>query len=220
MEHDYLFSLLLIIGIDLILGGDNAVVIAMACRNLPEKQRQKAIIFGTFIAVAMRVGLTSAAVYLLKVPFLQCAGGVFLLYLGYQLLIEKKDTQRVKSSTSLWKAIRTIVLADLFMSLDNVIAVAGASHGDLFLVMVGLFVSVPIIIWGSKLIHIALNRVPLLIYAGSGLLAYTGGEMIVRDQKLSYFMAQHSLVETLLPVLTVVFVILASIYYEQIADKK
>ncbi|MCY9203670.1 TerC family protein [Bacillus atrophaeus] len=220
MEHDYLFSLLLIIGIDLILGGDNAVVIAMACRNLPEKQRQKAIIFGTFIAVAMRVGLTSAAVYLLKVPFLQCAGGVFLLYLGYQLLIEKKDTQHVKSSTSLWKAIRTIVLADLFMSLDNVIAVAGASHGDLFLVMVGLFVSVPIIIWGSKLIHIALNRVPLLIYAGSGLLAYTGGEMIVRDHKLSYFMAQHSLVETLLPVLTVVFVILASIYYEQIADKK
>ncbi|MCY8838332.1 TerC family protein [Bacillus atrophaeus] len=220
MEHDYLFSLLLIIGIDLILGGDNAVVIAMACRNLPEKQRQKAIIFGTFIAVAMRVGLTSAAVYLLKVPFLQCAGGVFLLYLGYQLLIEKKNTQHVKSRTSLWKAIRTIVLADLFMSLDNVIAVAGASHGDLFLVMVGLFVSVPIIIWGSKLIHIALNRVPLLIYAGSGLLAYTGGEMIVRDQKLSYFMAQHSLVETLLPVLTVVFVILASIYYEQIADKK
>ncbi|MED4787803.1 TerC family protein [Bacillus atrophaeus] len=220
MEHDYLFSLLLIIGIDLILGGDNAVVIAMACRNLPEKQRQKAIIFGTFIAVAMRVVLTSAAVYLLKVPFLQCAGGVFLLYLGYQLLIEKKDTQHVKSSTSLWKAIRTIVLADLFMSLDNVIAVAGASHGDLFLVMVGLFVSVPIIIWGSKLIHIALNRVPLLIYAGSGLLAYTGGEMIVRDQKLSYFMAQHSLVETLLPVLTVVFVILASIFYEQIADKK
>ncbi|MBU5264369.1 TerC family protein [Bacillus atrophaeus] len=220
MEHDYLFSLLLIIGIDLILGGDNAVVIAMACRNLPEKQRQKAIIFGTFIAVVMRVGLTSAAVYLLKVPFLQCAGGVFLLYLGYQLLIEKKDTQHVKSSTSLWKAIRTIVLADLFMSLDNVIAVAGASHGDLFLVIVGLFVSVPIIIWGSKLIHIALNRVPLLIYAGSGLLAYTGGEMIVRDQKLSYFMAQHSLVETLLPVLTVVFVILASIYYEQIADKK
>ncbi|MCY9189944.1 MULTISPECIES: TerC family protein [Bacillus] len=216
MEHDYLISLLLIVGIDLILGGDNAVVIAMASRNLPDKQRQQAIILGTFIAVAMRIGLTSAAVYLLNIPFLQCTGGIFLLYLGYQLLIEKKDAQHVKSSTSLWKAIRTIVLADLFMSLDNVIAVAGASHGELSLVMIGLCVSVPVIIWGSKLIHIALEKIPLLIYVGSGLLAYTGGEMIVRDQKLSFFMAQHGTVEALLPILTVVFVILASIYYQQV----
>lgn len=219
MEHDYLISLLVIVGIDLILGGDNAVVIAMASRNLPDKQRQQAIIFGTFIAVAMRIGLTSAAVYLLNIPFLQCAGGIFLLYLGYQLLIEKKDTQHIKSSTSLWRAIRTIVLADLFMSLDNVIAVAGASHGEFSLVIIGLCVSVPVIIWGSKLIHIALEKIPLLIYAGSGLLAYTGGEMIVKDKKLSFFMAQHSAVETLLPILTVAFVILASIYYQQVEKK-
>ncbi|KXZ13558.1 hypothetical protein AXI59_05120 [Bacillus nakamurai] len=215
MPHDYLLSLLVIIGIDLILGGDNAVVIAMACRNLPHKQRQKAIIFGTFIAVAMRIGLTSAAVYLLNVPFLQCAGGVFLLYLGYQLLIEKKDAQRVKSSSSLWRAIRTIVLADLFMSLDNVIAVAGASHGELSLVIIGLFVSVPIIIWGSKLVHAAIDKVPLLIYAGSGLLAFTGGEMIASDRKLAFFMAEHGTVQMMLPILTVVFVILASMIYEQ-----
>lgn len=113
MEHDYLISLLVIVGIDLILGGDNAVVIAMASRHLPDKQRQQAIILGTFIAVAMRIGLTSAAVYLLNIPFLQCAGGIFLLYLGYQLLIEKKDTKHIKSSTSLWRAIRTIVLAEI-----------------------------------------------------------------------------------------------------------
>lgn len=167
MPHDYLLSLLLIIGIDLILGGDNAVVIAMASRNLAHKQRQQAIIFGTFIAVVLRIGLTSAAVYLLNVPFLQCAGGVFLLYLGYQLLIEKKDAQHVKSSSSLWKAIRTIVLADIFMSLDNVIAVAGASHGELTLVVIGLFISVPIIIWGSKLVHAAMEKMPLLMYAGA-----------------------------------------------------
>lgn len=216
MEHDYLISLLVIVGIDLILGGDNAVVIAMASRHLPDKQRQQAIILGTFIAVAMRIGLTSAAVYLLNIPFLQCAGGIFLLYLGYQLLIEKKDTKHIKSSTSLWRAIRTIVLADLFMSLDNVIAVAGASHGEFSLVVIGLCVSVPVIIWGSKLVHIALEKIPLLIYAGSGLLAYTGGEMIVRDKKLSLFMAQHGTVETLLPILTVAFVILASIYYQQV----
>ncbi|MDP4101431.1 MAG: TerC family protein, partial [Bacillota bacterium] len=107
MEHDYLISLLVIVGIDLILGGDNAVVIAMASRHLPDKQRQQAIILGTFIAVAMRIGLTSAAVYLLNIPFLQCAGGILLMYLGYQLLIEKKDTKHIKSRTSLWREIRT-----------------------------------------------------------------------------------------------------------------
>ncbi|OWP58214.1 TerC family protein [Bacillus velezensis] len=215
MPHDYLLSLLLIIGIDLILGGDNAVVIAMASRNLAYKQRQQAIIFGTFIAVVLRIVLTSAAVYLLNVPFLQCAGGVFLLYLGYQLLIEKKDAQHVKSSSSLWKAIRTIVLADIFMSLDNVIAVAGASHGELTLVVIGLFISVPIIIWGSKLVHAAMEKMPLLMYAGSGLLAFTGGEMIARDSKLSFFMAEHGIIQMMLPILTVVFVILASMIYQQ-----
>ncbi len=96
MEHDYLISLLVIVGIDLILGGDNAVVIAMASRNLPDKQRQQAIIIGTFIAVAMRIGLTSATVYLLNIPFLQCAGGIFLLYLGYQSLIEKRHATHQK----------------------------------------------------------------------------------------------------------------------------
>ena len=215
MPHDYLLSLLLIIGIDLILGGDNAVVIAMASRNLAHKQRQQVIIFGTFIAVVLRIVLTSAAVYLLNVPFLQCAGGVFLLYLGYQLLIEKKDAQHVKSSSSLWKAIRTIVLADIFMSLDNVIAVAGASHGELTLVVIGLFISVPIIIWGSKLVHAAMEKMPLLMYAGSGLLAFTGGEMIAGDSKLSFFMAEHGMIQMMLPILTVVFVILASMIYQQ-----
>lgn len=98
MEHDYLISLLVIVGIDLILGGDNAVVIAMVSRHLPDKQRQQAIILGTFIAVVMRIGLTSAAVYLLNIPFLQCAGGIFLLYLGYQLLIEKKTRNTLKAA--------------------------------------------------------------------------------------------------------------------------
>ncbi|KAA6453302.1 TerC family protein [Bacillus swezeyi] len=219
MEHELLMSFLVIIGIDLILGGDNAVVIAMASRNLPPQQRQKAIIIGTCIAILMRIMLTTAAVYLLAVPYLQFTGGIFLLYLGYQLLIEKKDAQHVKSGTSLWKAIRIIVVADLFMSLDNVIAVAGASHGRLMLVVAGLMISVPVIIWGSKLIQTAMAKLPLLIYAGSGLLAFTGGEMIVREQELSSFMARHSTLEMLLPILTVIFVVLASIYYEQMGEK-
>lgn len=137
------------------------------------------------------------------------------MYLGYQLLIEKKDAQHVKSSSSLWKAIRTIVMADIFMSLDNVIAVAGASHGELTLVVIGLFISVPIIIWGSKLVHAAMDKMPLLMYAGSGLLAFTGGEMIAGDSKLSFFMAEHGIIQMTLPILTVVFVILASMIYQQ-----
>ncbi|MBU8787350.1 MULTISPECIES: TerC family protein [Bacillus] len=219
MEQELLMPFIVIIGIDLILGGDNAVVIAMASRNLPPRQRQKAIIIGTGIAILMRIMLTTLAVYLLAVPYLQFIGGLFLLYLGYQLLIEKKEAQHVKGGTSLWKAIRIIVIADLFMSLDNVIAVAGASQGRLPLVVIGLAVSVPVIIWGSRLIQAALSKFPLLIYAGSGLLAYTGGEMIVREQELSSFMARHSTLEMLFPVLAVIFVILASIYYEQTIEK-
>ncbi|ATH95068.1 membrane protein [Bacillus glycinifermentans] len=219
MEQELLMPFVVIIGIDLILGGDNAVVIAMASRSLPPRQRQKAIIIGTGIAILMRIMLTTLAVYLLAVPYLQFIGGIFLLYLGYQLLIEKKEAQHVKGGTSLWKAIRIIVIADLFMSLDNVIAVAGASQGRLTLVVIGLAVSVPVIIWGSRLIQAALSKFPLLIYAGSGLLAYTGGEMIVREQELSSFMARHSTLEMLFPVLAVIFVILASIYYEQTIEK-
>ncbi|MDA7026103.1 TerC family protein [Bacillus sp. CLL-7-23] len=219
MEQDLLMPLLMIIGIDMILGGDNAIVIAMASRNLPPEQRQTAIITGTCIAILMRIILTTTAVYLLTVPYLQLFGGIFLLYLGYQLLIEKKDSQHVKSGTSLWKAIKIIVIADLFMSLDNVIAVAGASHGRMWLVVFGLMISVPIIIWGSRLIQVAMRKFPLLIYVGSGLLAYTGGEMIVREQELSYFMAKHSTIEMALPILTVIFVILSSIYYEQLSNK-
>lgn len=215
MEHDYLISLLVIVGIDLILGGDNAVVIAMASRHLPDKQRQQAIILGTFIAVAMRIGLTSAAVYLLNIPFLQCAGGIFLLYLGYQLLIEKKTRNTLKAAPPVESDTNDCACRSLYVAGQRHRS-CGASHGEFSLVVIGLCVSVPVIIWGSKLIHIALEKIPLLIYAGSGLLAYTGGEMIVRDKKLSLFMAQHGTVETLLPILTVAFVILASIYYQQV----
>ncbi|MFS0655664.1 TerC family protein [Bacillus sp. 179-C3.3 HS] len=221
METEWLISLLIIIGIDLVLGGDNALIIAMASRNLSHDKRNKAIRIGTLLAVIMRITMTGAAVYLLTIPYLQMIGGLFLLYIGYHLLIEqKKESIRVQSSGSLWRAVKTIVIADLFMSLDNVIAVAGAAKGNIVLTAIGLMISVPIIIWGSKLIHAAFTKYPFLLYGGSALLAFTGGEMIVRDITLHPFMTQHTTLEFLLPFLTVTTVILASLFYEQTADHK
>lgn len=128
METEWIVSLLMIIGIDLILGGDNALIIAMASHDLSNDKRNKAIWIGTLLAVLMRIMMTGAAVYLLTIPYLQFIGGLFLLYIGYNLLIEqKKESIRIKSGGSLWRAVQTIVIADLFMSLDNVIAVAGAA---------------------------------------------------------------------------------------------
>lgn len=212
-------SLLMIIGIDLILGGDNALIIAMASRSLSNEKRNKAIWIGTLLAVLMRITMTGAAVYLLTIPYLQFIGGLFLLYIGYNLVIEqKKESIRIKSSGSLWRAIQTIVIADLFMSLDNVIAVAGAAKGNMVLTAIGLMISVPIIIWGSKLIHTAFSKFPFLLYGGSALLAFTGGEMIVREVKLNEFIEQHATLGFLLPFLTVATVILASLFYEQTAE--
>ncbi len=220
MEAEWIVSFFMIIGIDLILGGDNAFIIAMASRSLSDDKRNKAIWIGTLLAVLMRMTMTGAAVYLLTIPYLQFIGGLFLLYIGYNLLIEqKKETLLIKSSGSLWRAVQTIVVADLLMSLDNVIAIAGAAKGNMALTMIGLMISVPIIIGGSKLIHAALTKFPFLLYGGSALLAFTGGEMIVRDVQLNDFMMQHTTLEFLLPFLTVVTVILASLFYEQTAEK-
>ncbi|MFJ5963780.1 TerC family protein [Bacillus sp. NPDC093026] len=220
MEAEWIVSFFMIIGIDLILGGDNAFIIAMASRSLSDDKRNKAIWIGTLLAVLMRMTMTGAAVYLLTIPYLQFIGGLFLLYIGYNLLIEqKKKTLLIKSSGSLWRAVQTIVVADLLMSLDNVIAIAGAAKGNMVLTMIGLMISVPIIIGGSKLIHAALTKFPFLLYGGSALLAFTGGEMIVRDVQLNEFMMRHTTLEFLLPFLTVVTVILASLFYEQTAEK-
>jgi YjbE family integral membrane protein len=220
MEHEFFLAVLTIIGIDLILGGDNALIIAMASKNLSAKDRNRTIILGTFIAVFLRICLATAAVYLLTIPYLQLAGGILLLYLGYHLLVEDSDSKQVKSSPSMWKAIRTIVLADLFMSFDNVIAVAGASHGNYLLVALGLMVSVPVIIWGSKLIYKALQKFPILLYVGSALLAFTGGEMIAREQKLDILFESKAFLPELMPFLSVLFVLLASILYEQSIKQK
>ncbi|WP_368658602.1 TerC family protein [Metabacillus halosaccharovorans] len=221
MEHDFLLSLLMIIGIDLVLGADNAVVIAMACRNLPVVQRNKAIVLGTMLAIVIRILITLVAVYLLKIPFLQLIGGVFLLYIAYQLIVGKEeDTTKIRSHQSLWKAIKTIVVADLLMGFDNVLAVAGAAQGHMLLVALGLFISIPIIIWGSKIILVLLTKYPFLIYIGGGLLALTSGKMIIEEPYLQNLFISYPMIEQSIPYLTVSFILLAGLIYQQISLRK
>jgi YjbE family integral membrane protein len=171
-----------IIMIDILLGGDNAVVIALASRRLPVHQRNKAIFWGVFAAIALRVILIFFALQLLKVPYLKIVGGVLLIWIGVKLLIpEDEGEHEIDASTNLWGAVKTIVIADAVMSLDNVIAIAAASKDSLTLVIFGLVVSVPIIVWGSKLVLKLMDRFPVVILFGAGLLGWIAGDMVVGD---------------------------------------
>jgi len=176
-----------IILIDILLGGDNAVVIALACRNLAPKQRMQGILWGTAGAIILRVVLIAFALSLLNVPFLKVVGGVLLLWIGIKLLIPEEDAHgNIKGGTSILAAVKTIIIADFVMSLDNVIAIAGAAqnaHADhqIGLVVFGLIVSVPIIIWGSTLVLKLIDRYPLVVTLGAGLLGWIAGGMLITD---------------------------------------
>ncbi len=198
MESEFLIALLTIIAIDIVLGGDNAVVIALASRNLPEHQRNKAIFFGTGLAIFVRVILTIVAVYLLKVPYLLLIGGLLLVYISYNLLAEDDGETNIKSGTTLAAAIKTIVVADIVMGLDNVLAIAGAAHGNILLVIIGLLVSVPIIIWGSKLILHFMERFPAIVYIGAGILAYTAAKMILEEPIVQTWIGHNQMIELLI----------------------
>lgn len=176
-----------IILIDILLGGDNAVVIALACRNLPPKQRMQGILWGTAGAIGLRVVLIAFALTLLTIPYLKIVGALLLLWVGVKLLIPEEDAHgNIKGSVSVWSAVKTIIVADFVMSLDNVIAIAGAaqmadpSH-QIGLVIFGLVVSVPIIIWGSTLVLKLIDRYPLVVTFGAALLGWIAGGMLVTD---------------------------------------
>ncbi|WP_413379677.1 TerC family protein [Alkalihalobacillus sp. 1P02AB] len=186
MDMEFIISLLTIIGIDIILGGDNAIVVALACRNLPHELRNRAMIIGISLAIFMRMGLTVIAVQLLSIPFLLAIGGGLLAYIAYQLLTNNDHDASINGgSTTLFAAIKAILIADFIMGFDNVIAVAGAAHGNQLLVILGLIISVPIILWGSKLILLAFDKFPQVIYIGAAILAYTSSKMITHEPMLS-----------------------------------
>lgn len=176
-----------IILIDILLGGDNAIVIALACRNLPANMRTKGILWGTFGAIAIRIVLIAFAVTLLQVPYLKIIGGILLLWIGIKLLADTDEGHgEIQASDRLFTAIKTIVVADLVMSIDNVIAVASAAEQaggehQLALVIFGILVSIPIIIWGSTIVLKLMERFPLIITFGAGLLGWLAGGMIVSD---------------------------------------
>lgn len=172
-----------IIAIDIVLGGDNAVVIALASRRLPEKQRNQAIFWGVFGAIGLRVVLIFFALSLLAIPFLKIVGALLLLWIGVKLLQPEPEdgAHEIDASTTLLGSIKTIIVADAVMSLDNVIAIAGAAKESIGLVIFGLLVSVPIIVWGSKLVMKLMDRFPLTIVIGAGLLGWIAGDMTVTD---------------------------------------
>ncbi|HEM7892218.1 TerC family protein [Burkholderia cepacia] len=180
-------AVLQIVIIDILLGGDNAVVIALACRNLPANQRLRGVVWGTAGAILLRVALITFAVALLDVPFLKFGGGLLLLWIGIKLMAPATDAHDdIKPASRLWDAVKTIVIADAVMSLDNVIAIAGAAEQAdpshrIPLVIFGLVVSVPIIVWGSTLVLKLLDRFPIVVALGAGLLGWIAGGLIVND---------------------------------------
>lgn len=179
---DFLLSLLSIVLIDLILAGDNAVVIAMAVRSLPRKQRQKGIIFGAGAAVILRVVLTFFAAQLLQIQFIKFVGGAVILWIAVKLFVEGAPGEEAqKEAKTLWQAVGVIVVADITMSTDNVLAVAGASHGNLFLLLFGLGLSIPFVVFTSNLLSLLMDKFPLIIYLGAAILGRVGGEMMITD---------------------------------------
>lgn len=208
-ESAFFSSLLLIITINIVLSGDNAVVIAIACRRLPSEQRKKAILWGTFLAIIVRVIATILAVYLLKIPYLYMIGGVILLWISYNLLREDDREEAIDSSEDLVQAVRTIVVADVMMGLDNVLAIAGAAKGDIVLIVLGLLISVPLMIFGSQLILKAMERFAWLVYAGAGVLAVTAANMILMEETVHEWLAGRVWLEYAIKIGLVALVLVA-----------
>jgi len=192
---EFWVAVLQIIAIDIVLGGDNAIVIALACRRLPKEQRNRGIFWGVFGAIALRVVLISFALTLLAIPFLKIIGALLLVWIGIKLLQPEPENSKheIDASTTLLGAIKTIIIADVVMSLDNVIAIAGAAKDSVGLVIFGLIVSVPIIVWGSKLIMKLMDRFPIIIIIGAGLLGWIAGDMAITDVAINEWVSTNAI---------------------------
>lgn len=177
-------ALFSIIMIDLVLAGDNAIVIGLACRSLPKNVQMKGIIFGTMGAIIIRIAATIAVVWLLQIQGLRLGGGILLVWIAYKLLTDQNKHSNIQAKDCLKSAIITIIVADAIMGLDNVLAVAGASHGNYFMVVLGLLISIPIMVFGSTLIIKLIDRFPFIITLGSGIIAYTAAKMITEEPLL------------------------------------
>jgi YjbE family integral membrane protein len=192
---DFWIGLVKIIWINIILSGDNAVVIALAARTLPPHQQKQAVLWGSGAAVVLRIVLTVVAAKLLALPYLQIVGGLLLLWIGVQLLSEEDEDEGdsdEKKSSNMMSAIRTILIADLVMSLDNVIAVAAAAGGSMVLLILGLAISIPLVIFGATLMVKLMERFPIIVVAGAALIGWVAGETIVSDAVLADVLAANA----------------------------
>lgn len=195
---EFLVALASIMMVNIVLSGDNAVVIAMASRCLPPKQQKMAILWGSAGAIGLRVILTLVAVVLLQIPYVQFIGGLLLIWIAAKLLMEDKGEEQIEAGGSFMAAIKTIIIADLVMSLDNTLAIAAVAKGDYLLLALGLGLSIPLIIFGSQIIIKIMDKFPVVVYAGAGLIAWTAGEMMMDDHKIGHVI--HSFIpEWLLP---------------------
>lgn len=198
---DFWLGVFKIIMIDLLLSGDNAVVIALACRNLPEAQRKKGILFGVGGAIGLRVVLTFFAVGLLSLPYLKLVGALMLLWIGVKLILPEDEhgEDSIKADTRLFGAVKTIIIADFVMSLDNVLGVAGAAHGNMALLVFGLLISIPLIAWSSQLVLKLIDRFPLIIFGGGALLGYVAGEMFIGEAMFAAMVEANHYLHYLIP---------------------
>jgi len=202
-------DVLKIIMIDLLLSGDNAVVIALACRNLPPEQRRKGILFGVGGAIGLRIVLTFFAVSLLSLPYLKLIGALLLVWIGVKLILpeEEHSEDSIKADTRLLGAIKTIIIADFVMSLDNVLGVAAAAKGNVGLLVFGLLISIPLIAWSSQLVLKLIDRFPYIIYVGGALLGYVAGEMLVTEALFVPLVEAQPVLHSLVPVFGALFVL-------------
>ncbi len=191
ISYDWTFisAIFSIVIIDFILAGDNAVVIAMAVRSLPKEQRRKGIVYGSAAAVLLRVILTFFVARILAISYVKLVGGIVILWIAVKLFVEDEEAVEAgREATSLWHAVRIIVIADITMALDNMLAVGAASHGNLFLLLFGLGLSIPLVVFASSLLSMLMDRFPVIIYVGAALLGKIGGEMIITDPVISSFL--------------------------------
>ena len=198
MGADFWSGLLSICIINMVLSGDNAVVIAMACRNLPIDQRKWGIIWGTVGAVIFRVVLTFVAAWLLQFAYLQIVGGLLLLYIAIHLLAQEKG-EEIEAQSDLMSAIKTIIFADVIMSLDNVLGIAAVAGDNYLLLIIGLCVSIPIVVFGATIVLKLMDKFPIIIWIGAGILGYVAGEMFVGDKATVHFFEAHAALEHAMP---------------------
>ena len=217
---NFLWALLAIILIDVVLGGENALVIAMAAKKLPEHLRKRAMLWGTFGAVAVRFVCVAALTYLLMIPGLRLVGGLMLIYIAWKLTSNNNDHANIKAASTFWGAMGTIVMADAVMGLDNALAIAGAAGGNWILIILGLLISVPIILFGSTMVAKILDKYPSTIYLGAFVLYYVAGKMIVHEPFIdNHLDPLHDFVENILPLLGAI-ILTAKQYYRTEIRKK